>query len=141
MNEATKVETGTAIPGYEPLKPDPPKAEAQFDLGEVKQVEMTPEEEAYADPLAHPLSKPISAHGEQITILHWREPTGGDIEKAGNPIAINTTPGDDNARVAFDERKMAAMISQLAGIPPSSVRQLSARDWNAIAFKIFRFFL
>jgi hypothetical protein len=105
---------------------------------------MTAEErerqDALEDPLAYPLSKPIQAHGEQISILRWREPTGADIEKAGNPISIEVVPDSGRYRVAFDEKKMAAMIGQLATIPPHSVRSLRAGDWTAIATKIFRFF-
>ncbi len=151
MNEAVKVP-----PGHEPLRPEaaaqqpPPQPspldEGPVDLG-VEGVEgeparpLTPEEEAVDDPLAHPLSKPIEAHGEQVTILRWREPTGFDIEKAGNPIVVETSPGGDRLRVTFDEKKMSAMISQLSKVPPHSVRSLVARDWNAVAFKVFRFFM
>jgi hypothetical protein len=157
MNEATKpptVDESAPIPGYEAIKPEPPQSSRQppprppdneqVDLGagtgDAPRV-LTPEEEAAEDPLAHPLGKPIEAHGEQITILRWREPTGFDIEKAGNPIAVETSPGGDRLRVMFDEKKMAVMISTLASIPAHSVRSMAARDWNAVAFKIFRFFM
>jgi hypothetical protein len=105
---------------------------------------MTPEEreraDAMDDPLAHPLTKPIEAHGEMISILHWREPTGGDIEKAGNPISIELEPNSGRYRVSFDEKKMTAMMVHLAGVPPHTIRALRAGDWTAIATKIFRFF-
>src|SRR5262245_53044000 len=92
------------------------------------------------DLLSHVLTRPIQAHGETITTLTWREPTGGDIERAGNPIALEGL-GTGMPRLTFDERKMSAMISHLAAIPPTSVRALTARDWNAIAMKVFRFFM
>jgi hypothetical protein len=87
----------------------------------------------------HTLIKPITAHGEPVTVLKWREPTGGDIERAGNPIRLDFSD-PTNPSMTFNEKKMAGMISVLCNIPPSSVRQLVAKDWNAVAWKLFRFF-
>jgi tail assembly chaperone E/41/14-like protein len=139
---------------HDALKPEPPpqpqpqpqpvptdEEAPNYTLNEEYVRQPTPEEEAVNDPCAHPLTKPIDAHSERITILRWREPTGLDIEKAGNPIQLETSPDGERMRIAFDERKMGAMIVQLAQIPPSSVRMMAARDWNAVAIKIFRFFL
>jgi len=89
--------------------------------------------------LEHPLSKPIDAHGEKIDVLRWREPTGGDIEKAGVPITMDFF--GEKPTIAFNEKKMSAMISVLCQIPPSSVRQLTAGDWQAVAWKLTRFFM
>jgi Phage tail assembly chaperone proteins, E, or 41 or 14 len=156
MNEATTVNTGTVLPGYEPLKPQQPaqvpqqaapqpqpQAEPEIDYGAGEE-RLSPEEQAIADavadPLSHPLTKAIQAHGEALTILKWREPTGNDIERAGNPIVMDSVSGG-GMRVTFDEKKMSAMICQLAAVPPSAVRQMVARDWNAVAFKVFRFFM
>jgi hypothetical protein len=86
----------------------------------------------------HTLKRPIEAHGEEVRILKWREPTGGDIERAGNPITIEVVDG--RTSMGFNEKKMTAMISLLAAIPPSSVRKITAGDWNAIAIKLVRFF-
>jgi len=88
--------------------------------------------------LSYVLSKPIQAHGEEVRELKWREPTAGDIERAGNPIVVEFI--NERPRLTFDERKMSSMISQLTAIPPSSVRQISARDWNSIAWKLVPFF-
>jgi hypothetical protein len=159
MNEMNRppVEGEPVIHRTDALRPDIPEAppkpaaaqpperpEDTVDFGEDEDRELTPEEierkEAMEDPLAYPLSRPIQAHGEEIKILRWREPTGADIEKAGNPISIEVIPDTGRYRVAFDEKKMAAMICQLASIPPHSVRSLRAGDWTAIATKIFRFF-
>jgi hypothetical protein len=89
--------------------------------------------------LEHTLSKPIQAHGEELRILRWREPTGADIERAGNPIVIDFF--GEKPTLTFNEKKMGAMISALCQIPPSSVRQLTAADWNSIAWKLVRFFM
>jgi Phage tail assembly chaperone proteins, E, or 41 or 14 len=90
----------------------------------------------------HTLAKPITAHGEEIKVLKWREPTGGDIERAGNPVYLDVSavPTGGAATMTFNEKKMAGMISVLCQIPPSSVRQLTSKDWNAVAWKLFRFF-
>ena len=106
---------------------DAPEEQANFDSGP----EQMPEPE-------HVLTKPIQAHGEEVRVLRWREPTGGDIETAGNPVYLDFS--GTQPTITFNEKKMAAMISLLTAIPPSSVRQLTAKDWNAVAWKLFRFF-
>lgn len=85
------------------------------------------------------LSKPVNAHGEELRYLKWREPTGADIERAGNPIIVDFF--GEKPSLTFNEKKMSAMISTLCQIPPSTVRQLTAGDWNAIAWKLVRFFM
>ena len=119
-----------------------PEEEPEVDFGVTEPPIDDPIDGADAgeDLLSQVLTKPIQAHGEEVTVLRWREPTGGDIERAGNPISLEGF-GQERPRLSFDEKKMAAMISQLASIPPSSVKMLAARDWNAIAFKVFRFFM
>jgi hypothetical protein len=89
----------------------------------------------------HKLAVPIKAHGQDMHSITWREPTAGDIERAGNPIILEFREDEEYPRMRFDERKMNAMIGLLAGIPPSSVKQLSAGDWQSIAFKLSRFFM
>jgi hypothetical protein len=91
-------------------------------------------------PNSFKLTKPIQAHGDEIQVLTWREPTGGDIERAGNPINIEMF-GLEQPRLSFDEKKMTAMISLLCAIPPSSVRQITANDWNSIAWRMVGFFM
>lgn len=107
-------------------------------------VDLTLDPEAAAAPpeeeikLEHVLSRPIQAHGNEIHVLRWREPTGGDIERAGNPVKLDFS--GERPSIGFDEKKMSAMMSVLAAVPPSSIRQLTAKDWNAIAWALFRFF-
>jgi hypothetical protein len=96
--------------------------------------------EPVVDPNSFTLTKPIQAHGDEIKVLRWREPTGGDIERAGNPINIEMF-GLEQPRLSFDEKKMTAMISLLCAIPPSSVRQITASDWNSIAWRMVGFFM
>jgi hypothetical protein len=96
--------------------------------------------EPVINPFEQTLSWPIQAHGEELRILKWKEPTARDIEEAGNPISVDLMTGE-RPTVTFNEKKMSAMISQLCKIPPSSVKQLSAGDWHGIAWKLVRFFM
>jgi len=108
-------------------------------------VDVNPErmngEEVAPASYSHVLTKSIMAHGDEVTELKWREPTAGDIERAGNPILIEFREDESYPRMRFDEKKMNSMISLLCAIPPSSVRMITAGDWQTIAFKLSRFFM
>jgi Phage tail assembly chaperone proteins, E, or 41 or 14 len=118
----------------DPIMSDADKAEPNFESTEQEQPPQLEEEVSFE----HVLAKPIQAHGEELRVLRWREPTGGDIEMAGNPVYLDFS--GPNPSITFNEKKMGNMISRLTQIPPSSVRQLTAKDWNAVAWKLFRFF-
>lgn len=90
-------------------------------------------------PLKVALRKPIQANGEEVSELTFREPTGGDIERAGNPVIVDVFSGD-TVKITFDEKKMVQMMSRLAEIPPSSVRMMHPKDWNSIAWQLVHFF-
>jgi hypothetical protein len=80
----------------------------------------------------HKLGYPIKAHGEEITELVFREPTGADIVRYGNPIRLN---------FSMDEAAMENQMVALAKVPPSTIKQLKAKDWTIIAFELAaRFF-
>ncbi|HWJ72594.1 MAG TPA: phage tail assembly protein [Kaistia sp.] len=85
-----------------------------------------------------PLSKAIPAHGEDIKELAFREPTGGDITRCGNPVKFNLASADPEP--SFDEVKMTAMMAALAGVPPSSIAVLTSRDWMTCAWMLSDFF-
>ena len=87
----------------------------------------------------HPLSKPIQAHGEEIRELRFRDPTGRDIRLCGNPVEVAL--GGDSPDIGFDEKKMTAMMSALAEVPPSTIDALPASEWTAIAWALTPFFL
>src|SRR5262252_4217417 len=86
------------------------------------------------------LQKSVIANGEETKTLTFREPTGADLERAGSPILIdfNTDPPTER----YDTKAMTQMMSLLAAVPPSTIRQMSASDWEWAALQIkFRFFL
>jgi hypothetical protein len=86
------------------------------------------------------LRKPIKDQGEEINELNFREPTAGDIERAGgNPITLDVFSGD-TPKISFDAKTMTAMMGLLAAVPPSTIRQLHPKDWNSIAWQLVHFF-
>ena len=86
------------------------------------------------------LRKPVSANGEEVSELEFREPTAGDIERAGgNPITLDVFSGE-TPKISFDAKTMTAMMGLLAAVPPSTIRQLHPKDWNSIAWQLVHFF-
>ena len=82
------------------------------------------------------LHKAINNGREQVNELTFREPTGGDINRYGNPVRI-----DQYGEVIIDERKMMTMIAVLSGILQPFIEGMDTRDWNSCAYRLRRFFL
>lgn len=80
------------------------------------------------------LGKPITAHGAEISELTLREPNAGDVMECGYPLGMQ---GD---LVIPQAGAIARMVSRLAGIPPSSVKQLSMADYNSAMGAVLGFF-
>ena len=74
--------------------------------------------------------------GAMVKELVFREPTGGDINRYGNPVRVNQD-GD----VVIDERKMMFMLAALCGIMVPFLEQMDPRDWNSCAYRLRGFFL
>jgi hypothetical protein len=73
---------------------------------------------------------------EQLEELSFREPTGADIIRLGNPVWINTS-----GEIMFDERKMTMMMAQLSGVLYPLLEAMHPQDWNSCAYRLRRFFL
>lgn len=86
-----------------------------------------------------PLRKPVMAHGDEVKELKFREPTAADIEACGNPVNIDFFNG--KPKMTFNERSMSAMMSQLAAVPPSTIKTMNTRDWNTAAWELASFFM
>lgn len=86
------------------------------------------------------LSRPIKAHDEDRTELVFREPTGADVQRYGDPVLIDLNAAG-RPPVSFNTPAMSAMIAALAGIPPSSVSAMTAADWKTAAWAIAPFFI
>ena len=96
-------------------------------------------------PIVIKLSKPIQAHGEMVSELSFREPTGLDIELVGVPVHFTWVAGDNVAsdggvQVVYS-KNMGMMLSHLAAVPPSSIKMLAAKDWIKCAMAVQSFFL
>jgi hypothetical protein len=91
-------------------------------------------------PLVMVLRKPVTANGEEVSQLTFREPTAGDIEQVGNPVLLDFLSGD-NPKATFDAKAMTQMMSRLAMVPPSTIRAMHPRDWNTAAWNLASFFM
>ncbi|MDO8294385.1 MAG: phage tail assembly protein [Gallionella sp.] len=85
------------------------------------------------------LSKPISVHGEEVTELELREPTGEDVMALGYPYLIIIGDGDDQA-MELRPKVIARYVSRLAGIPPSSLNKVSPADFSGMTGAVMGFF-
>lgn len=85
------------------------------------------------------LSKPVTAHDEQISELTLREPTTGDIIDIGMPTLIILGDGGETG-VEIRQKVVAKYISKLSGTPMSSVRDLSPKDFSACQAVVMGFF-
>jgi len=106
----------------------------------VQQISPPPAPAAKKEPaFVHELEKPIQAHGEDVTTLTFREPTARDLLQVGNPVIFNMFANPPV--VTHDPVVMAAMLSRLGNVPPSSIEQLTTRDLIDCSWGITRFFM
>lgn len=83
------------------------------------------------------LKRPIKAHGDEVTTLVFREPAGDDIIACGYPLQMS---GDGQGTFTPLAGVIAKYIARLGNIPPSSVKSMSAPDFNACMMAILPFF-
>lgn len=124
-------------------RPAPPTREAP-PLREVPQEPTEAAPELQLEPL--PDTWPVTVRllqkkirnnkNELIDKVIFREPTGGDINRIGNPIRV-----DLKGEIIIDDQKMVAMIAQLSGLLPPMVEQMDPRDYASCAYRLRGFFL
>jgi len=101
-----------------------------------------PKANGAAGPIIVKLRKPVhGGDGVEVNELKFREPTAADIERCGNPVNLDFMSGSETPKMSFDVKAMSAMMSTLAAVPPSSIKQLHTRDWNTAAWSLATFFL
>jgi hypothetical protein len=74
--------------------------------------------------------------GEMVGELAFREPTGGDINRYGNPCIV-----DQNGDVIILDRKMITMMAVLSGILQPFLEAMDPRDYNSCAYRLRGFFI
>ena len=86
------------------------------------------------------LTKPVSAHGEEIDRLSLRQPTTADLIELGQPMRL--LPGNGTEEPAIDIRMnvVANYVARLAAIPLSSVKALSLADFGRATQAVLGFF-
>ncbi len=87
-----------------------------------------------------PLSKPITAHGEETAELNFREPTTEDVMQIGVPQLLIPSADGESVGVEVRTKVVGQYIARLAAIPMSSVKQLSIKDFNACTGVVMGFF-
>jgi len=89
-------------------------------------------------PRVLPLRKPIKAYGNELKELKFREPTGKDIDAAGNPVLFALY--ENIPKIHFEAKAMTEMMSRLANVPRSAIEQMHPKDWNNAAWVLAGFF-
>lgn len=90
-----------------------------------------------AEPFA--LSKPITAHGEEVRELTLAEPTTKDVRELGYPFtALPDANGE--IKITLYPEIAARYITRLARVPMSSVDQLAIGDLFGLHMVIVGFF-
>jgi hypothetical protein len=82
------------------------------------------------------LAKPIEAHGETLSQLTMREPTGKDIRINGMPFRFHA----DDGTIVTDAASVHRYIAALAAVPPSAVDRLAPIDWASAMSAVLGFF-
>jgi hypothetical protein len=85
------------------------------------------------------LSKPIQAHGKEVSELQLREPTVEDVMEVGYPFLIMMSDGKDTG-VDLRPKVIVQYVSRLAGIPMSSAKSISLSDLSKVQTEIMSFF-
>jgi len=93
-----------------------------------------------SEPVNVVLTGKITAHGEEVSHLELREPTTEDLMELGHPTLL--LPSADGAGVGVEVRPkvIGNYIARLGKIPPSSVKQLSLKDFETCSGVVMGFF-
>lgn len=85
-----------------------------------------------------PLSKPIKAHGAEVSEILLRMVDVKDMIEIGQPFLI--IAGDGETAVRIQNKTVAQYIVRLAQIPMSSVEQLAPADFVKAQAVVMGFF-
>ena len=86
------------------------------------------------------LKTSIKAHGEEVSKLEIRAPNGKDLRLFGSPFQMTPNRETGEALPRFDNDASARLLTELAGVPLSSIDQMSASDFLAAQMVLLGFF-
>lgn len=93
------------------------------------------------------LHRPIEtkARGPKVSELTFREPTAGDIMRAGgNPCKVEIVEmggGRVTWQPIIDDAKMIRLMASLSGVLEPHLQMMDPRDYASCAHRLRRFFL
>lgn len=92
------------------------------------------------------MHKPVQKSiGETVKELTFREPTAGDIIRAGgNPVHVEVADIQGNQIVynfRIDDAKMMRLMASLCGIVEPYLSKMDTRDYNSCTHRLQRFFI
>lgn len=85
------------------------------------------------------LSKPLSAHGVEITEITLREPTTTDVMEIGFPYLV-VVGSDDSEAVEIRPKIIVRYVSKLGAVPMSTAQSMSISDLTQAQALVLGFF-
>ncbi|MBU9866818.1 phage tail assembly protein [Rahnella aceris] len=82
------------------------------------------------------LSAPISANGEMLSELVLQSPNIEQIKKIGIPMTM-----DSSGNFGVNAALALKYVPELAGVPPSSLKNLTPFDISNLCWAVWRFFM
>jgi hypothetical protein len=86
------------------------------------------------------LSKPITAHGEELASITLRPPVPEDIMQIGTPTLLIPSADGETVGIEIRSKLIGQYIMRLAAIPMSSVKALSVPDFLQCQGAVMGFF-
>jgi hypothetical protein len=86
------------------------------------------------------LSKPVAAHGEDVSELTFRDPVPEDIMQIGTPTLLIPSSDGETVGIEIRAKLVGQYISRLGSIPMSSVKALSISDFMQCQGAVMGFF-
>lgn len=88
----------------------------------------------------YPLSSPIRAYGEEVTVIKLRKPSGRDLLEVGNPVIFY--PHVEPPRIEHHMDRVIAMAARTSdpSIPSSSLMEMDPQDMVGLAWAMSQFF-
>ncbi len=93
------------------------------------------------------LNKKVQSEGKEIDELTFREAIGEDIAVCGYPFRIYVSNGTDVDAVRANEQEakldtlvLTNLAARLAGVPKSTIKNLSVKDYQQVVDVVMSFF-